>query len=310
MQADGMQAPDGQGRVLGGEGADVVRDGWAGVMLVSPAGEDAFRAGPRRRLPERSFGGAVVAQSLLAAGATVDPDRAAHSLHAYFLRAGEASSPIGFHVERVRDGGSYSTRRVTAEQSGRTILELTASFQVAESGFTHQVPQLVAPEPESLPTAQEAAADIDGPLRGWFEQLTRRHPFDIRFDGELPRVAASRGEAAPPHQRFWMRSLEPLPDQPLVHAAALAYASDMLMLSTSLAPHARAVGAPDVAAASLDHAVWLHSPVRADEWLCFEQESTWAAGGRCHCSGRLFDRAGRLVMTVAQEGMVRPLGPR
>src|SRR4051812_32378775 len=123
-----MQSPDGQGRVPGGEVADVVRDGWAGVMLVAPTGEDAFRAGPRRRLPERSFGGAVVAQSLLAAGATVPPDRAVHSLHAYFLRAGEASSPIEFRVQRVRDGGSYSTRRVTAEQSGRAILELTASF--------------------------------------------------------------------------------------------------------------------------------------------------------------------------------------
>ncbi|MGY1754891.1 acyl-CoA thioesterase [Blastococcus sp. SYSU D01042] len=289
---------------------DVVRDGWAGVLFVTPTGEDAFRAAPRRRQPERSFGGAVVAQSLLAAGATVDPRRTAHSLHAYFLRAGDATAPIGFDVERVRDGGSYSTRRVTATQGGRPILDLTASFQVAEEGFAHQVPQLDAPLPEQLPTAQEAAADVDGPLRAWFDGLTRRHPFDIRFDGDLPRVAAARGEAAPPNQRFWMRSLEPLPDEPLVHAAALAYASDMLMLSTSLAPHARAVGAPDVAAASLDHAVWLHRPVRADEWLCFEQESSWAGGGRCHVSGRLFDRTGRLVMTVAQEGMVRPLGPR
>ena len=290
--------------------ADVVRDGWAGVLLVTPAGEDAFRAGPRRRVPERSFGGAVVAQSLLAAGATVDPGRTPHSLHAYFLRAGDATAAIDFRVERVRDGGSYSTRRVTAAQSGRPILDLTASFQVAEEGFAHQVPQLDAPAPEELPTAQEAATGVDGPLRAWFDGLTRRHPFDIRFDGDLPRVAAARGEAAEPRQRFWMRSLEPLPDEPLVHAAALAYASDMLMLSTSLAPHARAVGAPDVAAASLDHAVWLHRPTRADQWLCFEQESPWAGGGRSHCSGRLFDRTGRLVMTVAQEGMVRPLGPR
>lgn len=304
MQGEGM-------RDASGGDAETVQDGWAGVLPLSPTGEDEFRAGPRRQAPERSFGGAVVAQSLLAAGATVAPDRAAHSLHAYFLRTGEASSPIDFRVQRVRDGRSYSTRRVTAEQSGRAILELTASFQVAEPGFTHQVPQLDAPAPESLPTAQEAAADVQGPLlRAWYEGLTRRHPFDIRFDGELPRVAASRGETAPPNQRFWMRSLEPLPDEPLAHAAVLAYASDMLMLSTSLAPHARAVGAADVAAASLDHAVWLHHPVRADEWLCFEQESTWAAGGRCHCSGRLFDRTGRLVMTVAQEGMVRPLGPR
>lgn len=284
--------------------------GLVSVLRVEQSGADRFLAGPRRAAPERSFGGAVVAQALLAAGATVPPDRPIHSLHAYFLRAGEASFPVDLLVDRVRDGGSYSTRRVTAEQSGRAILDLTASFHVAEDGFTHQVPRLEAPEPEALPTVQDSLADTSGAVREWLEGLFRRHPFDIRFDGELPRVAAARGEAAPPTQRFWMRSPESLPDRPLVHAAALAYASDMLLLSTSLAPHARAVGTSDVAAASLDHAVWLHRPARADQWLCVEQESSWAAGGRCLCHARVFDRSGRLVMTVAQEGMVRPLGPR
>ncbi len=284
--------------------------GLAAVLSVFPTGADTFRAGPRRRNPERSFGGSVVAQALLAAGATVDPDRRVHSLHAYFLRVGEASSPTDFRVDRVRDGRSYGTRRVTAEQDGRAILDLTASFQVAETGWAHQVPRLDAPAPESLPTVQEAAADAPDLLRAWFGNLFQRHPFELRFDGELPRVAAARGETAPPRQRFWLRATGALPDEPLVHAAALAYASDMLLLSTSLAPHARAVGAPDVSAASLDHAVWLHEPARVDEWLLFEQESSWAAGGRCLCHARVFDAAGRLVMTVAQEGMVRPIGPR
>jgi acyl-CoA thioesterase-2 len=282
----------------------------AAVLSVSPTGADTFRAGPRRQTPERSFGGSVVAQALLAAGATVGPDRRVHSLHAYFLRVGEASSPTDFRVDRVRDGRSYGTRRVTAEQDGRAILDLTASFQVPEAGFAHQVPRLDAPSPESLPTVEEAAADAPDRLREWFGNLFRRHPFELRFDGELPRVAAARGETAPPRQRFWLRAAEAMPDEPLVHAAALAYASDMLLLSTSLAPHARAVGAPDVAAASLDHAVWLHRPARVDEWLLFEQESSWAEGGRCLCAARVFDRAGRLVMTVAQEGMIRSLGPR
>lgn len=210
----------------------------------------------------------------------------------------------------MRDGRSYGTRRVTAEQDGRAILDVTASFQVPEPGFTHQVPGLDAPDPESLPTVEDAAADAPEPLRSWFGDLFRRHPFELRFDGELPRVAAARGEAAPPHQRFWLRAPGALPDEPLVHAAALAYASDMLLLSTSLAPHARAVGAPDVAAASLDHAVWFHRPTRVDDWHCYEQESSWAAGGRSLMHGRVFDRSGRLVMTVAQEGMVRALGPR
>jgi acyl-CoA thioesterase II len=295
------------GSTQGDEGND---GGLAAVLSVAPTGEDTFRAGPRRRVAERSFGGAVVAQALLAAGATVSPDRAVHSLHAYFLRSGDASAPTDFRVDRVRDGGSYGTRRVTAEQGGRAILDLTASFQVPETGFAHQVPRLDAPDPESLPTVEEAAAEVPDRLREWFGSLSHRHPFELRFDGELPRVAAARGETAPPRQRFWLRAAEPLPDEPLVHAAAMAYTSDMLLLSTSLAPHARAVGAPDVAAASLDHAVWLHRPVRVDQWLCYEQESSWAAGGRCLCHARVFDRAGRLVVTVAQEGMIRALGPR
>lgn len=299
-------------RVPGSRGAtaDAVDGGLGIVLRVTPDGDDRFVAGPRRSSPERSFGGAVVAQALLAGGATIPSGRSVHSLHAYFLRVGEASAPTGFSVDRVRDGGSYSTRRVTAQQDDRAILELSASFSVPETGFSHQVPQLDAPAPESLVTVEEAAVHTQGAVREWFDGFTRRHPFDVRFDGELPRVAAGRGEPAEPRQRFWLRALEELPDEPLVHAAALAYVSDMLLLSTSLAPHTRMVGGPGIAAASLDHAVWFHRPVRVDEWLCYEQESSWAAGSRALMHGRVFDRAGRLVMTVAQEGMVRVLGPR
>ncbi|WP_051516056.1 acyl-CoA thioesterase [Candidatus Blastococcus massiliensis] len=286
-------------------------DGGLGTVLrVRPTGEDRFRAAPRRTTPERSFGGAVVAQALLAGAATVATERPVHSLHAYFLRVGEASAPTDFVVDRVRDGGSYSTRRVTAEQDDRAILELSASFSVPQTGFAHQVPVLDAPAPESLVTVEEVAVRTQGAVREWFDGFTRRHPFDVRFDGELPRVAAGRGEPADPRQRFWFRALEDLPEDPLVHAAALAYASDMLLLSTSLAPHARMVGGPGLAAASLDHAVWFHRPARVDEWLCYEQESSWADGSRALMHGRVFDRDGRLVMTVAQEGMVRVLGPR
>ncbi|WP_448638978.1 acyl-CoA thioesterase [Geodermatophilus sp. URMC 63] len=280
------------------------------LLDLRPAGPDAFTAGPRRATPERAFGGAVVAQALLAAGRTVPDDRAVHSLHAYFLRAGEAAEPTAFTVERVRDGGSYATRRVRAEQRGRTTLELTASFHRPETGFTHQVPVLDAPAPEDLPGPAEAGAGTEGLLREWFDRLADRHPLELRLDGELPRLAAARGEAAPPRQRFWLRCREPLPDDALLHGCALAYVSDVLLLSTSLAPHRTMIGAPDVAAASLDHAVWFHRLARADEWLYYEQESSWADGGRVMCSGRVLDRAGRLVLTVAQEGTVRPLGRR
>ncbi|TKJ34388.1 acyl-CoA thioesterase II [Blastococcus sp. CCUG 61487] len=284
--------------------------GLSTVLGVTADGDDRFVAGARRSTPERSFGGAVVAQALLAGAATVQAERPVHSLHAYFLRAGEASSPTHFDVQRVRDGGSYSTRRVTAEQDGRAILDVSASFHVRETGFTHQIPRLDAPTPESLATVAEVAVLTEGPVREWFDGFTRRHPFDVRFDGELPRVAAGRGEAAEPRQRFWFRALETLPDEPAVHTAALAYASDMLLLSASLAPHARMVGGPGLAAASLDHAVWFHEPARVDDWLCYEQASSWAGHGRALMHGRVFDRTGRLVMTVAQEGMVRALGPR
>ena len=280
------------------------------LLDLQPAGPDAFTAGPRRAAPERAFGGAVVAQALLAAGRTVPADRAVHSLHAYFLRAGEAAEPTTFTVEHVRDGGSYATRRVRAGQRGRTTLELTASFSRPETGFAHQVPVLDAPPPEGLPGPAEAGAGTEGLLREWFDGLADRHPFELRLHGELPRLAAARGDAAPPCQTFWLRCREALPADPLLHGCALAYVSDVLLLSTSLAPHRTMIGAPDVAAASLDHAVWFHRLARADDWLYYEQESTWADGGRVMCSGRVFDRAGRLVLTVAQEGTVRPSGPR
>jgi acyl-CoA thioesterase II len=280
-------------------------DGLAALLWLDRVAEDRFRAGPRRPTAERAFGGAVAAQAVLAAGRTVPPERRLHSLHASFLRPGDASAPTGYRVTPVRDGASYTTRQVTAEQRGKPTLLLTASFSLPEDGWEHQLPELDAPPPEQLPTPEEALAGAHGPVRQWLRTLPRRHPFDLRLAGELPRAAAARGESAPPRQRFWLRSRAPLPDEPLLHACAATYASDMLLLSTSLAPHATTVGAPDVASASLDHAVWFHGPFRADEWLFYDQWSSWAAGGRSLCHGRLFDRAGRLVATVAQEGMIR-----
>jgi acyl-CoA thioesterase-2 len=279
--------------------------GLAALLDLARIDDDVFRAPPRGRTPARIFGGAVAAQALLAAGRTVPGERAAHSLHAYFLRPGDASLPIDLRVDRIRDGGSFTTRQVTAEQDGAATLVLSASFQGPEDGFEHQVPRLDASPPEDLPGPAEAMAGTEGVAQEWLGRLAGRHPFDFRFDGELPRFAAARGEPAAPLQRFWFRYREPLPDDPLVHTSALAYASDMLLLSTSVAPHGIAIGSPDLVSASLDHAVWFHRPVRADDWLFYDQESSRAAGGRSHCSGRMFDREGRLVASVAQEGMIR-----
>jgi acyl-CoA thioesterase-2 len=291
---EGAMADSGDGRV-------VVP---GGLFPLERVGPHRFRA-PGRAAAERAFGGAVVAQALFAAGGTVEPERRVHSLHGHFLRPGDTSTVTTFGVETVRDGGTYATRRVVAEQRDRAIFALTASFQLPEDGWEHQVPALDAPGPEGLPGTEDAIAASDGRLRQWFENFHRRHPFDLRFAEELPRFAAARGVGAPPRQRFWLRCREPLPDEPLVHSCVAAYASDMLLLSTSLAPHATMIGAPDVMSASLDHAVWFHGPVRADDWLFVDQDSSWAAGGRALCHARMFDRSGALVLSVVQEGVIR-----
>jgi acyl-CoA thioesterase-2 len=271
---------------------------FAALLGLAQEGPELFRApghgGPR----ERTFGGALLAQALLAAGRTVPPERSAHSLHAYFLRPGDASAPTDYRVTVVRDGASYATRQVVAEQNGRSTFLLTASFHVPETGREHQLPWLDAPAPEQLPTLQEATVGIGGRVGRWLARLPQTRPLDLRFDGELPRVAAARGASAAPRHRFWLRSREHLPDEQLPHSCVVAYVSDMLLLSTSLAPHATTVGAPDVAAASIDHAVWFHRPFRADEWLFYEQESSLAFGGRALCHGRLVARSGDLVATV------------
>jgi acyl-CoA thioesterase-2 len=275
------------------------------LLTLERTGEWSFRAAAHGRSgADRAFGGAAIAQALMAAGRTVPAGRTVHSLHAYFLRAADAAAPTDFRVESIRDGGSYTTRSVVAEQHDGVILRLTASSHVPEEGMEHQVPVLDAPAPEDLPTPADSAAAA-GSLRGFFAALDSRHPFELRFAVPLPRLAAARGESAAPLQRLWLRAREALPPDPLLHACALAYASDVLLLSTTLAPHATMIGAPGVTAASLDHAVWFHRPVRADEWLFYDQQSPSAAGGRALGQGQVYDRSGRLVATVVQEGMVR-----
>jgi acyl-CoA thioesterase-2 len=271
--------------------------------------ENLFRGHSQWAPSLRVFGGEVAAQSLIAAGRTVPVDRSVHSLHAYFLRPGDASLPIVYEVEPVRDGGSYTTRRVTARQQGEVTFTLSASFSVSETGEPRQRPRLAAPAPDGLPEPAEAMADTDEAARQWFSGLAERHPFDLRFHGDLPLLAAGRGEQREPVQSFWFRSRETLADEQLVHSCAATYASDMLLLSTSVALHGARFGSPGVAFASLDHAVWFHGPFRADDWLYYDQASDWAGSGRAICQGRMFDRGGRLVATVMQEGMVRRRSP-
>jgi acyl-CoA thioesterase-2 len=277
----------------------------AAVLDLEQLDEDLFRGWGQRTAPFRVFGGEVAGQALIAAGRTVPGDRGVHSLHSYFLRPGDPSAPILYRVERVRDGGSFTTRRTVAEQHGKAIFILAASFHVREDGFAHQLPRLDAPAPDELPLGVDVMAAAGRPIRRWYEKVSRRFPFEMRFHGELPRVATLRGERVPPTQRIWLRASEPLPDDPLLHVCAITYASDMFLLAAALPPHGEVIDSRGLLSTSLDHAVWFHAPFRADDWLYYDQEGSWAGSGRALCRGLLFDREGTLVASVVQEGLIR-----
>jgi len=246
----------------------------------------------------RVFGGQVAGQALVAAGRTVE-GRPVHSLHAYFLRPGDPSIPIVYDVDRIRDGKSFTTRRVVAIQHGEAIFNLQASFHVDETGFDHQVPMPDAPDPETLPSADELAPPVPGRL--WAKQ-----PIDIRYVDGPPwdRAISPAGR-----QLVWIRADGTLPDDPVLHTCVVAYASDYTLLGSSLVPHGRSYFHNDLMMASLDHAMWFHRPFRADEWLLYSQASPAASGGRGLAMGGIFRRDGALAVSVVQEGLIRPVDP-
>jgi acyl-CoA thioesterase-2 len=264
-----------------------------------------FRGRSRQTDAPRIFGGEVAAQALVAAGRTVSAERPVHSLHAYFLRPGDPGAPILYTVDPIRDGRSFSTRRVVAVQHGEPVFHLSASFHVAEEGVAHQLPRPDTPQPEELPTAEESLRTADERSRTWFSRISGAFPLELRFPEELPRFATVRGERREPRQRVWVRSAQPLSDEPLLHVCAATYASDLFLLAAALPPHGVVIDDPGVLVASLDHAVWFHAPFRADDWLFYDQEGTWAGNARALCRGSFFDRQGRLVASVVQEGVIR-----
>ena len=250
---------------------------------------------------QRVFGGQVAGQALVAGGRTVDPARRVHSLHAYFLHAGDPSVPLIYQVDITRDTRTMSTRRVTALQHGRAVFVLTASFMTPEAGPRHQDPMPVAPDPESLPTF----AEVFAPLAEKYPRARLPRPIDLRFVHLPAEVAARRGESRrDPDAQVWLRADGALPDDPLLHVCVLAYASDMTLLDSVLFPHGAEFD-EDMFIASLDHAMWFHDEFRADEWLLYDQHSPWAGHARGLGTGRIFDRSGRLVCSVVQEGLVR-----
>ncbi|MFI8848970.1 acyl-CoA thioesterase II [Streptomyces sp. NPDC053499] len=267
-----------------------------------------FRGRSPHESLQRVFGGQVAGQALVAAGRTVDEERPVHSLHAYFLRPGIPGVPIVYQVERVRDGRSFTTRRVVAVQQGRTIFNLTASFHVREPGFEHQLPMPRVPEPESLPQLADEIRERLGSLPVPLERMARRQAFDLRYVERL-RWSPSELEGVEPRSAVWMRAIGSLGDDPLVHTCALTYASDMTLLDAVRLPVEPLWGPRNFDTASLDHAMWFHRPFRADEWFLYQQESPIATGARGLARGQIFDREGRLIVSVMQEGLFRTHGP-
>jgi acyl-CoA thioesterase-2 len=264
---------------------------------------DIFRGHNEREHGPRLFGGQVAAQALVAAGRTVD-GQAPHSLHAYFLRPGDPTTPVIYRVDRIRDGRSFSTRHVVAIQRGKAIFNVSVSFHVEEVGYEHQLEMPEAPPPESLPSWTEVVTKMldrmPPEVRSW---APRPRPIDMRFV-HLPTFFG--GEARRGTSLVWLRVAHPLPDDPFLHQCLLTYASDISLLDNIVKPHGRSGPLGPLMTASLDHALWFHRQLRVDDWLLYVQDSPAAWGARGFARGTLFTRKGELVASVAQEGLMRP----
>jgi acyl-CoA thioesterase-2 len=271
------------------------------LLALEPIEVNIFRGRSPDENRQRVFGGQVAGQALVAAARTVDdPARLVHSLHAYFLRPGDPTVPILYEVDRLRDGRSFTTRRVVAIQHGRAIFNLQASFHAPEQGPDHQIsmpPGL--PEPESLPDWHTRMAPYKQQMGEWYD---RPRPIDVRYiDGD----PFSRKGVPSDGQRVWLRADGSLPDDPVVHACIVTYASDMTLLDTTVLPFGLAWDSPGMQMASLDHAMWFHRDFRADEWLLYDQHALSTGSARGLAGGAIFAADGRLVVSVVQEGLAR-----
>lgn len=273
------------------------------LLQLEQLGEDHYFGPQKPGGVGRIFGGQIIAQALVAATHTVAPDRAVHSLHAYFIRPGDESFPAEYWVERDFDGRSYSNRRVVAKQGDKVILNVTASFQRPEKGLHHQDAMPDVPQPEDLPNESALQAEfIDQIPAAMRDHVSRPRPVEWR-------PVSKRGwmsvEPAPALQQGWFRLAKPIGDDPLLHRAILAYITDMQLLGTCAMPHGLNWMRGELVSASIDHSVWMHDDFRVDEWMLFHSNSPWSGGGRGLNFGSIFTRDGRLIASVSQEGMIR-----
>jgi acyl-CoA thioesterase-2 len=272
-----------------------------GLLDLEQIEVNIFRGRSPDERVQRVFGGQVAGQAMVAAGRTVPADRPVHSLHAYFIRAGDPAVPIVYTVDRVRDGRSFSTRRVSAIQHGKTIFTLSASFHRPEPGPEHADPMPAAPPPETIEPNVARLARLLGPDR----MRPHMHPIDVRSVGPLSAEAARDPALRTTSNLVWLRVDAELPDDPLLHVCLMTYASDMTLLDSVLTGHGLFWQDGQMSGASLDHAMWFHRPFRADRWLLYAQESPAAYGARGLARGQVFTDSGELVVSVMQEGLVR-----
>jgi acyl-CoA thioesterase-2 len=273
------------------------------VLDLEPLEHNIYRGRNRDIGTRRIYGGQVLAQALVAAQRTVEPDRPIHSMHGYFILPGDLASPVVYFVDRLRDGGSFTTRRVTAIQHGNAIFNLSASFHRREDGLEHQIDMPDVPPPEDLRDELDIVREHADQLpHGLREVATQDRPLDFRPVGGD--YALGRGPTEP-RRMMWVKTTTPIDDDPMHHRAVLAYASDYGLLVTSMRPHGRSARDPDMMVASLDHSLWFHADFRVDEWLLYVVDSPVSGGGRGFARGTYFTRDGKLVASTAQEGLIR-----
>lgn len=275
-------------------------------LALERLGPDSFRGQSQDMGTRALFGGLVLAQSLSAALETLPEDRVAHSLHAYFLRAGDVRVPIDYEVDRSRDGSTFSTRRVVAAQAGKAIFQMAASFQIPEPGFEHHEPMPEAPPPEACLSEHEHLESFGARTPPAMLKRVSLRAFELRTVTPIDDLYTP--SLQPPLRKMWLRATGAPGDDPRVHALLLLYASDFMFLTTSLLPHGAAWLTPNLQAASLDHTIWFHHPARVDQWLLYVMESPAAQGARGLVRGRIYTQDGKLVASTAQEGLIRKRG--
>jgi len=272
------------------------------ILNLEPLEHNLYRGRSPQVGWQRVFGGQVIGQALVAAIRTVK-DRNVHSMHGYFMRPGDPEVPIIYQVERDRDGKSFATRRVIAIQHGQPIFTMGASFHKHEDGFDHQIKMPDVPAPEDLPSEKQMKERFLKKMPGYIRQYWERdRPFEIR---PVKMRNYLDPEKSDPAQSIWIKANENLPEDPAIHQCVLSYASDMTLLDTSLLPHGHTLFDPEIMLASLDHSLWFHRPIKADEWMLYAQDSPSASGARGFNRGNIFSRDGTLLASVAQEGLIR-----